>query len=255
MRRLLVILCTLAFTLSAANFRLYMKDGGFELVREYKIEDGHLKYYSVERSEWDEIPAELADLKRTESERSARQEAVDKTSRQIEDEDQARRDALAEIKKIPRDPGVYMLDNDQLRIFKMADCAVHDDKKRTILKYVSPIPLVAGKSVLETNGEHATEIVKDKRPEFFLQTTNDDNIGFIRLTPAKGIRIVERITIAPVVNEITEDRDKVEFFSKQLTDSGLYKIWPQEDLKPGEYAIIEYTDGKIDARVWDFRVP
>ena len=65
---------------------------------------------------------------------------------------------------------------------------------------------------------------------------------------------MERLTIEPVVKIVTEDRDTVQIFTKQLTDNGLYKIWPQEDLPKGEYAVIEYNEGKVDARIWDFRI-
>ena len=56
----------------------------------------------------------------------------------------------------------------------------------------------------------------------------------------------------PVVTP--EERDAVEIFSKQLTENGLYKIWPQEPLAKGEYAVVEYEEGKSDPRVWDFRI-
>ena len=243
-----------AATLSAANLKLYMKDGSFQLVREYKVEGDHLKYYSVERADWEEIPAELADLKRTGAEAASRREILDRQAQQVADEAQAAKEERAEIRRIPRDAGVYMLDGEQLRIFKLADAAVHTNKGRTVLKYVTPVPIVAGKSTLEIQGEHSTNPVGEKRPEFFLQLSLEDSFAIVRMTSQKGVRIVERITIAPIVNEVIEERDVVPSFSKQLTDSGLFKIWPQETLEKGEYAVIEYNEGKVDARIWDFRI-
>ena len=40
-----------------------------------------------------------------------------------------------------------------------------------------------------------------------------------------------------------------------MSDNGLYKIWPQDPLEKGEYAVVEYTEGKLNIRMWDFRVP
>jgi hypothetical protein len=57
-----------------------------------------------------------------------------------------------------------------------------------------------------------------------------------------------------VVKEMEEHRTTVETFTKQLSDNGLYKIWPQDPLPQGEYAVIEYTEGKANAQVWDFRI-
>ena len=42
-------------------------------------------------------------------------------------------------------------------------------------------------------------------------------------------------------------------FKKQEADL-LFRIWPQSPLEPGEYAIIQYTPGKLDTQVWDFSV-
>ncbi|MES1260896.1 MAG: hypothetical protein ABUS49_04100 [Acidobacteriota bacterium] len=254
MRKLFLTALCCAATLCAANFRLYLKDGTFQLVREYKVEGDHLKFYSVERADWEEIPADLADLKRTDAEAAAKKETLDHKAQEVADEEQAAKEERAEIRKIPRDAGVYMLENDRLRIFKLADAGVRNNKGRTLLKYVTPIPIVAGKSTLEMQGEHSENIVRENRPEFFLQLSLEDSFAIVKVTPQKGVRVVERITVAPVVNEVLEERDTVQTFTKQLTDSGLYKIWPQEPLEKGEYAVVEYNEGKIDARIWDFSI-
>jgi hypothetical protein len=254
MRRLLVIFIAFAATLTAANFKLYFKDGSYQLVREYKVEGDHLRYYSIERSDWEEIPAELADLKRTDAEAASRQASLDKKSKQVTEEEEAAKAEREEIRRIPRDPGVYMIENDQLRIFKLADAAIKSNKGRQILKSITPVPIVAGKSTLEIQGEHSINILTDTRPEFFLQLSLEDSFGIVKLTPQKGVRIVERISVLPIVNEPVEERDIVPTFTKQLTESGLYRIWPQEVLEKGDYAVIEYTEGKVDGRIWDFRI-
>lgn len=60
--------------LSFENFKLYMTDGTFHLVREYKVAEDRVRYYSVERGDWEELPLTLVDLKRTEAERGKRAE-------------------------------------------------------------------------------------------------------------------------------------------------------------------------------------
>ena len=62
MRKILLALAALALTAWAANLKLYLKDGSYHIVREYQVQPDRVRYYSVERSEWEEIPLDLVDL-------------------------------------------------------------------------------------------------------------------------------------------------------------------------------------------------
>jgi hypothetical protein len=168
MRKLLFLLLSVV-SLSAANFKLYLKDGGFHLVREYKVEGDRVRYYSVERSDWEEIPASLVDLKKTETETAVRQQTLDKEAKTLTDEEEAAKEARQEILKIPRDPGVYQLESGQLRVFPVAESTIRNSKGRNVLKALSPVPLIPGKSTLELSGERSANLVKDANPEFFFQ--------------------------------------------------------------------------------------
>jgi hypothetical protein len=100
------LLFFLAFSAFAANIKLYLKDGDHHLVREYKVEGDRVRYYSVERGDWEEIPLELVDLKRTEAETNARQAAIEEEAKMITAEDKAERERRNEVAKIPQTPGV-----------------------------------------------------------------------------------------------------------------------------------------------------
>lgn len=102
MRRALIALFIFAVAAFAANIKLYLKDGGFHVVREYKVEGDRINYYSVERSQWEEIPLELVDLKRTESEVAERQSALSEETKVVAEEEKAIREARAEVAKIPK---------------------------------------------------------------------------------------------------------------------------------------------------------
>jgi hypothetical protein len=58
----------------------------------------------------------------------------------------------------------------------------------------------------------------------------------------------------PISKETVEERFPVEIFQKQMTPDGLYKIWPKQPFPPGEYAVVEFSEGKINIQVWDFAV-
>ena len=251
--RALIILLLVAATLSAANFKLYMAEGGFQIVREYMVDGDKVRYYSIERGDWEEVPLSMVDIKRTDTEAKARKATLERQQQEVQAEETVLKEERAEIRKIPMDPGAYMLENGNLRILPLADWSMHNPKSRTLRKLVTPIP-TDGVSTMELPGEHSTNIVKQDTPEFFLQLSLEDSFGIVKVTTAKGARVVEKVTVAAVTKEITEERDSVKVFSKQLTESGLYKIWPQQPLAKGEYALIEYNEGKADARVWDFQI-
>src|SRR5262249_36603728 len=97
-------------------------------------------------------------------------------------------------------------------------------------------------------------VVTGDRPEFYFQLDKQESFGLIKLTPGKNIRIAERVEIMPISKEIAETREAVPIFTKQLPGDNFYKVWPHENLPPGEYALIEYLDGKVELRLWDFRM-
>lgn len=69
----------------------------------------------------------------------------------------------------------------------------------------------------------------------------------------KSARIVDKISVIPVTKELIDELNLVETFRRQVGDM-LYKIWPTKPLEPGEYAVVEYTEGKNNLQAWDFSV-
>jgi hypothetical protein len=252
MRRLALAFFVLLSAALAANVKLYLKDGTFQIAREYKVESDRVHYYSAERSEWEDIPLELVDLKRTQSEAAERQKAIEEDAKILAEEDKAERALQDEILKIPQNPGVYIVEGKETRKFKAAESTVHTNKGRSVLKAVAPIPIVTGKATLEINEAHSLNVLNLDRPELYIQLEREERFGIVKLTPQRGVRIVEKITTIPVSKEVVEEPEEVEIFRKQLTPDGLYKIWPQNPLEPGEYAVIEFTPGKLNVQVWDF---
>ncbi|MBI3473028.1 MAG: hypothetical protein HY013_16855 [Candidatus Solibacter usitatus] len=253
MGRWLLILAV-AVSAFAANVKLYLKDGDHHLVREYQVQADRVRYYSVERGDWEEIPLDLVDLKRTEAEIKKRQETIAEESRLVAAEDKAEREREREVSKVPQGLGVHLVAGKELRPLKAAESKVHNNKRRSVLKVLAPIPIVSGKATLELDGDTSPFKVAGVRPEFYIRLSAEQRFGIIKLTPQKGVRIVEKITIVPVTKEMVEEPIEVEIFRQQV-EEGLYKIWPVKPLEPGEYAVVEYTEGKMNMQVWDFSYP
>ena len=74
------------------------------------------------------------------------------------------------------------------------------------------------------------------------------------LDESRNIRIVENLTYMPVTKEVVEEPTMIDIFRQQITADGLYKIWPKEKLEPGEYAVVEYSEGKVNIQTWDFAI-
>jgi hypothetical protein len=253
--RILRLAAVAALTAAAAfaSFRLFLKDGGHHTVREYEVDGARVRYYSTERGEWEEIPLDLVDLVRTEKvrrESDARLAAEEKTQAE---EDAAERALAREIRRVPAEPGVYLVAGEGLKKIAQIDVEYVTDKKRSILKAITPLPFISGKATFEVKGERSVNAVAEKRPEFYVRQSAEESIAIFRMGARKGNRVVEHVQVVPVSKELIEEPDVVETFRRQFAE-GLYKIWPTADLTPGEYGVVQFTMGKGNPQVWDFRV-
>ena len=255
MRRFLAAVFLLAALAWAANVKLYLKEGGFHLVREYQVLSDRVRYYSVERGDWEEIPLDLVDLKRTKSEAASHQAEIEKNAKSMVEEDEARKALQREVLRIPQNPGVYWLDKDTTHTIAPAESTVHTSKGRTALRVITGVPLISGKGTLEIQGAHSLNVFTDPEQEFYIQVSETEPFGIIRLAPQKnGVRVVENLTIDSLTKETEEQIDQVDIIMQEIAKGGLYKIWAKEPLKPGEYAVVQYTLGQMNMQVWDFQI-
>jgi hypothetical protein len=256
MRRICLLLAILSSLAIAANVKLYLKDGTYQLVTEYKVAGDRISFYSVDREEWEEVPASLVDLDKTQAEIKQRAEEIRADAAAQDAEDKAERAARKEVASVPVEPGVYLIEElekgpAKLTPLKVGESKLVDDKRRTLLKVITRLPIISGKATLELDGAHSSQGTANRSPEFYFRLSEDERLGMVRLGLHKGNRVVEKITIQPVINEPIQEPDLVETFRQQVADR-LFKIWPQQPLAPGEYALVEYTEDKINMQVWDF---
>ena len=244
--------CLLAMLLplSAANIRLYLADGGDLLVNEYEVLEDRVRYYSIERSEWEEIPLTLVDLEKTRRIEKQQQEARQERAAEDRIERTAERKARTELHKVPIEDGVYYLDGEQVVTVKQAELKTETSKGRTLLKILAPVPM-AGKQTIEVEGKQSEFVVSHDRPMFFLRLETVNRVGILRLKEKKNARLVQVIQVVPQSKEMFEEQEEIEVFRQQFAP-GVYKIWPTEPIPAGEYAVYEYTPGEANIRVWDF---
>ena len=158
-----------------------------------------------------------------------------------------------EIARIPQDPGAYYIHDTKLEPLKVAELKFVTNKTRAVLKVLSPIPTVSGKSTVEVDGAISQFRITEERPQFYFRLSAPENLAIIKLPSKKNLRVVENVSKLDITGEVTEERQTVDTFKKAIADQ-LYKIWPEKPLPPGEYAVIEFTDGAETPQVWDFGV-
>lgn len=245
---LLLAVCVL----SGATIKLYLKDGTYQLVREYQVQGDRVRLFSTDREEWEEMPVALVDLTKTKAELDERDAIRKENAAANAAEDKAEEAARREKDLVPKEDGVYLIeDESKLTPIKAAESKIVTDKKRSVLKVLSPVPLVSGKATVELDGPHAVTGTANREPQFYIRLSEDERFGILKMGEHKGNRVVEKLTIIPVTKDTEEERSLVDTFRQQMAD-GLFKIWPEKPMEPGEYAVVEYTEGKVNMQVWDF---
>ncbi|MCP5112149.1 MAG: hypothetical protein GY953_15070 [bacterium] len=236
-----------------ASIRLYLTDGTYQKVGEYEVMEDRVRFYSIERSQWEEIPLDLIDLDRTKGEIADR-EAAQKSEEEFWDaEEQAERAHRLEVARVPENIGAYLVEDGDIRMIPYAELEVVTNKKRSLLKAIAPIPVVAGKRNVYIKGLYSPNVTRTATPAFYLRLDREERFGMIRLEQdkKKQMRQVEKWSIMPVTNEVVEEHTDVEIFRREVGD-GLYKIWPKAPLEPGEYAVVEFSPGEANVQAWDF---
>lgn len=251
MVRLVAISVLLAVAALAADVKLYLTDGTYHIVREYEVQSDRVRFYSTERSQWEEIPLELIDLKRTESEIRGREQEESAEDEFWEREEAAERVERREIARVPRETGVYLVEDGEFRTVPQATLEVVTDKKRALLKIFSPAPIVPGKQTVWIAGEHAPTVVASATPRFYIRLNREERFGIIRLREDEERRQVEQWTILPASDEVVEGHTDVPTLRRQV-GYNLYQVWPEAPLEPGEYAVMEFAPGESNIQVWDF---
>jgi len=173
----------------ARNHRLILKDGSYQMVRDYQIVGDRVRYLSQERGEWEELPANLVDWDAThkwekehadlveEDASPAMKEAedLDKEESQERNEQSARMPLVAEGLELPDEDGVFILDTFQgtpeLVELISSDLSMNT-KNRKGIEVLNP--LATQKASLELQGAHAKVHLHVNDPVIYLSLGVED---------------------------------------------------------------------------------
>jgi hypothetical protein len=247
--------------LFAANMKLFMKDGTYQLVSSYEVNGDRVRYFSIERSEWEEVPASLVDFDATK--RAQEAEKAEEQKRVEEAHDTARErfykapNQGLEVSpgiRLPGDDGVFTIDGKRVVRLAQSEGELITDKKRAAMVLAVPLPVVKTRTLVVLEGAKAPIRLSDPQPVFYVQSASGQGtkLEMVHLKPGKETRIVEDLETARGKNgKTTEDRTMVSIERKQLAPN-VYSLRPFQPLEAGEYVLGEVVDDKLSMDVYDF---
>lgn len=255
--------------------RLILKDGSYELIRQYEVQGDRVRYFSTERHQWEALPAALIDWPATEAfagrsanEASDRmQEALDKAARE-RSEEEARMPRIAPGIRIPAPNGVFLLnvyrEQPELVPLIQSGADVNKNMTRNILRGMLN-PVAGSRHTVELKGPRARTQAHVPTPEiYFFVDPTDAAAGYTSATAREHLRLVrcekkknDRVVVAfniAVYGKVTQKAQYVETLVEPVSEYWV-KIAPAHPLPPGEYALVEWdARGSVNQFVWDFGV-
>ena len=244
--------------------KLILTDGSFLIVREYQRQEDRVRYYSVERSAWEEIPASLVDWGATQKAEGADAAHDKELAQKIKASELAARtadidsDRSLEIRPgviLPDEAGLYVLDGEHVSTMEQDLAVSHLDKGRTIAKIVTGMPVINTKHRIELPGKSAKLRIRGSEPEFYFRPVDgrEAHLSLLRLDPSGNQRSVESMS-TNIADISTYKSHQIPLLAWDAA-RGVKRFTVEQTLEPGEYAIVENRpDGEVDLYLWDFGV-
>src|SRR5467141_450720 len=183
--------------------KLVLVDGTFHLVREYSVQGDRVRYWSVERSDWEEIPTALVNW--------------DATHKAEAEQSQQDADLKAKIRASDLAERAKGIDVDRSLEMKQSLAVTKLSKGREVERILSGVPLIPRKMTLEIRDAHAALRLITAEPEFFMRPADEREPRFrlLRVQVKGDHRVVENISIH-ITGDQTHHADVI-FFDTSTT--------------------------------------
>jgi hypothetical protein len=260
--------------------KLVLKDGSFQLVRDYQRIEERVRYLSAERGEWEEIPASLVDWDATAKAAAAEKSEEDALAKKIHAQEQAQRvetvmdvDASLQVAPgvfLPPGEGMFLIDGKYVMHLEQVGSEIKTDKKQFLKQVLSPIPIVSSKRNVLIPGSHATIRVSNAQAEFYLREAPPDperttailkssrpgesgpEVELVRAIVKGSWRQLE--SIRSLFGEELEQKRTTISIQRWEVARTVFRFTLSEPLPPGEYALAEILPDGMNMFVWDFGV-
>ncbi len=284
-----VVLLTSPLCAQQLSKRLILKDGSYQLATKWEVQGERVRYFSAERSEWEEVPNAMVDWAATDKYQKDRAagvpvpEAVEFDKRLAAERaaEEAKRPEVAPGLRLPSDGGVLLLDTfeNKPELVPVEEKVVHVNQKGEVdcTNNVCSDPNVKDK--VDIAGPHADVQAHAAVPVLYLklesvkvgQTTDaaalnelSERFQIIHAQTKKDRRIVGAIKVSMTGIAQPEEQKSIPSTIEPVTE-GWLKITPTVPLTPGEYGLVELMNGKgatnlntqslyLPDNIWDFGV-
>ena len=264
----------------ARGKKLMLKDGNFKLVRSYERKGDRVRYFSIERGDWEEIPAALVDWDATQKAEVDAEKADAALVSKIHTQEEATKietvldvDASLQVAPgtfLPPGEGLFAVAGKSVIPIPQVGSEVRNDRKNSIKRILVPIPIVAAKRNVEIPGSHATLRFGSDGLEFYLREMPPDSeegsrlerttrqglsgpeVVLLRATVKGNKRILESIR-SMFGQETGKERNDISIQQWEIART-VYRYTLSQPLEPGEYAMAEILPDGLNLFVWDFGI-
>jgi hypothetical protein len=244
--------------------KLVLKDGTFQLVREYEVEGDRVRYYSIDQMGWEEIPESLVDWDAT------KKLGMEEAKRNVEliakarKDDKARHaepldvDASLEIAPkvfLPPGDGLFEFDGKAIYPLSPAEPDFKYSKTQRMKQVMVPIPIIPTRHTVTLDGTRAKFRMRSSSIEFYMRTgdAHEPSLDLIQAKVKGGKRLIENLDQLFGQKEAT-GRVTVPILRWEIA-RGVYRFTIEQPLEPGEYAVAETIEaGGTNLYLWDFGV-
>lgn len=242
--------------------KLVMKDGNFQIVSSYQVVGDRVRYFSVERSEWEEIPASLVDWPATKQAETEDQRADAALTNKIKASEAASTppievDASFEVVPgvfLPPGNGFFILDGRSILPLKQSAASAKLDKGHLVEQIAVPVPVIPSRSTVVLPGAHASFQTTNTAPEFYFRTADlgEPQIELLVARVQGNKRQIEKIDT--LFGEQNHKGKTIPLQEWQVAKD-LYRFTLGQSLASGEYALAQFSPKEgINLLLWDFGV-
>jgi hypothetical protein len=244
--------------------KLMLKDGTFQLVREYHVEGDRVRYYSIDQRDWDEIPESLVDWDATrkmeigEAKKNLDLVADARKTESMRNAELIDVDASIEIAPkvfLPAGAGLFEFDGKAIHPLAPADPDIKYSMSQRVKQVLVPIPIVPTRHTVALDGERAKFRMQSTAVEFYMRTADghEPNLELIRAKVHGGKRSLENLDQLFGQKQAT-GRIILPMLRWEIA-KGVYRFTVYHSLDSGEYAVAEAVEsGGTNVYLWDFGV-